>query len=53
MGHHWLEEGTLLFKAYYILKHDGVLSWGRWSVVGVGMVVLNNEHLNQYPNLKH
>ena len=42
-----------IFKAYYILKHDGVLSWGRWAVVEVGMVLMNIEHLNQYPNLKH
>ena len=42
-----------VFKKYYILKHDGVLDWGRWTTLTPHMVLLTLEHLDRYPNLKH
>jgi len=42
-----------IFKKYYILKHDGVLDWARWTVLTNDMVLLNMDHLQAYPNLLH
>ena len=42
-----------VFRKYYILKHDSVLDWGRWTTLTPDMVLLTMEHLDRYPNLKH